>query len=239
MDTAANAIIGGGFKLDSAGKLRLNGKMVDKATAAAVESGEIMVGFDMKKLKASKAKKSVAGGKSIVEQINDISPAIGLLKVGMTAKLAMPKSVPDRKGKGGVMVKLDPKRSFVMGVVTKLNSATSAAAEWAGRVFDSASDDAGEYCYVTRMPDTETPHVRKATGVKPGTSSKSSQSLEAALAASKAHLDGKGTEGEGQQQQEGEPVDPGKAADTILDGGEVQTNGGETEVSEEAQVVKH
>jgi hypothetical protein len=235
MNTEANnGIIGGGFKIDSAGKLRLNGKMVDKATAEAVQSGSIITGFSMEDLKRSKQKKAASAGKSILEQLNEISPSIGLLKVGMTAKVPMPKGDIIRKGKGGTEKKLDPKRSFVMSIVTKLNSITAKTGEWEGRKFDSASDDAGEFMYITRMEDAAEAHVRKTTaGRKKGTTNGSKDSsLSAALEASRKHLDG----------DKGETVKPDdkdvKDAEVIMQGGEAET-GTDAPKIEDATVIKH
>jgi hypothetical protein len=231
MNTAANApVVINGFTEDKAGKLRMNGKMVANDIAEAARQGNIIVGFDMASLKVAKPKKPKEGGPTMAQQLDAIDKNIGLLKVGMTAKIAIPQKAENGK---------DPKRSFVMSVVTKLNSVTQKDHEWSGRVFDSAADDEGKFFYVTRMADTDTPHTRKSTR-KDATAStgSASQSLQAALDASRKHLG----EGEGNKSE----TDDKKAqaddhsADVILDGGKIESgkqDGGE--IIEEAQVVKH
>lgn len=223
----ADAIVAAGFKVDAAGHVRnAQGQRVKSAVAELVSGGAIIANFDPAMLRKAKARKAVTGGKSLVEMLNEISPAIGLLNPGQTAKLTMPEKVEGQK---------DPKRSFVMSIVTKLNNLTQADREWAGRVFDCLSDEDGTYFYVTRLADTDTPHKRKPGGGR-GKADASKSNLTAALDKAKSHLGG---------DAEPNPDDAKvqEVAKDAADGKEVvigQSEGGSTEtITEEAQVITH
>jgi hypothetical protein len=108
----------------------------------------ILKNFDMDALRRERAKKAARGGKDLVEALRQISPDIENLKVGDTAKIAIPEGVGLRK--------------FVMSITAKLNNLTPKEAPWAGRTFAIANDGAGNV-YVQRGKD-ETPRVVKRGG---------------------------------------------------------------------------
>ena len=188
------AIEQAGFTVDQAGKVRVGGKLVKAEVAEAAARGGIIANFDPNELRRKKVNKAAQGGKSLVEALNAISPDIALLNVGMTAKVAIPKTAEGGK---------NPLRSFMMGVVTKLNNVTQAGREWAGRKFDTLSDEDGEFAYITRLPDGE-PHVRKTPTSRSGAAAaNSSNNLAEALAGARQHLSGNSEEGKEEGQQEG------------------------------------
>lgn len=190
-----------GFSIDKAGKVREGGRLIAAAEVAQIIAGNIVGNVDFAALRKSKARKAAAGGKTLAQKLDDISPAIGLLRVGKIARLSIPKTAADGK---------DPLRAFVMGIVTKLNHITAEGGDWAGRKFDTMSDDSKEFLYVSRLPDV-TPHVRRTGGGrKPGTvtSDNSKDRLASALASSREHLNGKD---EGQQAND--------QVDAVINGG--------------------
>lgn len=161
------AIETAGFKLDTAGKVRNSeGKLVKGETVEHIIAGSIVANVNFDDLRKAKARKAAGGGTDLLTSLRAISPAIEKIQVGQTARIPMPKEKVDGK---------DPKRSFVMGVVTKLNNLTQAGREWAGRKFDTMSDPDGDFLFVARLPDGE------AVARKPGGGRKSKVALAAAL----------------------------------------------------------
>lgn len=154
--TDVNKIEAAGFKTDKNGNvITQSGHKVSKDVAEQVVQGNILSNFNLDELRKRKARAAATGSADLVSALNTISPAIALLQVGQTAKIAIPKSVAGGK---------DPKRSFIMGIVTKLNNLTQKGREWEGKVFDTLSDPEGDFAYVARLDDTDTPHVRKSGG---------------------------------------------------------------------------
>lgn len=139
-----------GFRVSNNGSvLTQNGQRVKNAVAEQIAAGVIIGNFDIDELKRRKNAKAANKGVTVnmVDELEKISPAIGLLEVGQTAQLAIP-ALPSGSEK-------DPVRSFVMQIVTKLNQLTSAGREWAGRQFDTLSSDDGSVVYVSRRLDGE------------------------------------------------------------------------------------
>ncbi len=172
-----------GFRVNAAGKImNAEGRLVSQAMAEQVVAGNMLSNFSMDELRKKKARKAATGTTDLISTLREMSPAIELLAVGQTAKIAIPK-VAAKEGK-------DPKRSFVMGITTKLNNVTMKGREWAGRVFDTASDDTGEFVYVARLPDTDAPRTRKAPSPRSAGSSQSADDrLKAAMAETAEALD--------------------------------------------------
>lgn len=216
-----------GYKLGADGKIRDGGKMVSAAMAEQIVAGNMFANFNMEDLKKKKARKAATGTVDLVAELDKIAPAIGLLKVGGTARIPVPKGDVFRKGKGGVEKKLDPLRSFVQSIVTKVNSVTQKDHPWSGRVFDIVSDDSKEFLWIARKEDTDEPHTRKTS---PGRNGSKVPSREEALAASRAHF------GEGKPSTEEKD-----ATEAVAEKGEAIQVGGdhEPEQIEEAQVVTH
>jgi hypothetical protein len=207
------AIEAAGFTVNDKNQVFENGKRVPAAMIPIIEAGRMLAAgsFDINELRKSKQKKSAQGTTDLVAELDKIDPAIGMLRVGGVAKIPMPAKGPDGK---------DPKRSFVMSIVTKLNNVTLKDKPWSGRVLEAVSDDAGEFVYVARLPDTDAPKVRKTP-----TARKPKDDLSAALERSRAHLD------------------PNAAATQVLDGEPVVIAEGEaqqpTPQQEEAIVIQH
>jgi hypothetical protein len=225
MELNKDAIEAAGFKLDAQGKIRTTaGHPVKKEVAEQIAAGAIISNFNLDDLRKKKQRAQANGGSAdLVAALGAISPAIALLNVGQTAKIPIPSSNKDGK---------DPKRAFVMGIVTKLNNLTALGREWAGRQFDSLSDPEGEYFYVTRLTDGEAKERKRGNGKK---SSDSKASLTEALAKSKEHLGGNTDT----NPEAPEVVNDPDAADAILSGDAVVIAGGQTAVMEEATVIKH
>lgn len=108
----------------------------------------IIKGFDLEALRRERARNAARSGVGLVEGLREISPDIEKLKVGETAKIAIPEGTGVRK--------------FVMGITAKLNNLTPKGGEWAGRSFDIANDGAG-HVYVQRGEDV-TPVERSRGG---------------------------------------------------------------------------
>lgn len=217
-----------GFALNSAGKVTLGGRLVASALAEQAAAGNVMANFNLADLKKTKSKGTVV---DMEDELNKISPAIALLKPSLTARVPIPKKGAEGK---------DIKRSFVMSVVTKLNSLTKHGGKWAGRTFETVSDPSGEYLYVARGEDIkpEEAPIRNTGGA--GRKREGGKTLEQALADSKAHLDGDG------KLPEGAIVAHTEGGQTALaeggEGGEpakVEQIEGGGEQQEEAIVVKH
>lgn len=167
-----------GFRINAAGKImNAEGKLVPQAVAEQVMGGSIIAGFDIEKLRKSRARQAANGNTDLVEALRKITPAIELLQIGQTAKIPMPKESANGK---------DPTRQFVMSIVTKLNNLTSLGREWAGRKFDALSDENKEFFYVTRLEDGEAKERKASTGRK---AKVASSNLEAAMASAAEKLD--------------------------------------------------
>lgn len=101
--------------------------------------GTILQNFDLDSIRKARARAAASGGVNLVDGINQISPEIGKLKVGETAKL------PIEGGKANL-------RKFVMSITAKLNNLTPKGGDWEGRQFKVVSD--GEaFVYVQRGTD--------------------------------------------------------------------------------------
>jgi hypothetical protein len=168
-----------GFKLDkNENIITMQGRKVSAELAEGIASGAVLGNFSMDDLMKKKTRASNNGTSDLVGALRKISPYIEKLAVGQTAKIKMPE--PGQDGK-------DPKRAFVMSVVTKLNNLTAKGREWAGQKFQAASDPEGQFLYVARLEDGE-PVERKTGG---GRSKKASQDkLAAATAAVETKLEG-------------------------------------------------
>lgn len=110
----------------------------------------ILKSFDMEALRRKRAaQQSRANPADNIEGLNQIAPEIARLAVGETAKVKRPEGIEMRK--------------FVMSITAKLSNLTPKGAPWAGRVYDTLSDNeegATGVVYVQRGPDGE-PKVRK------------------------------------------------------------------------------
>lgn len=219
-----------GFKVGQDGKVREGGRLIKEAEIEQVLLGNIVASVDMSKLKKDRqkaAKKTV----SLSAALDSISPAIGLLRVGKTARVPIPKDRDDGK---------DPVRAFVMGIVTKLNHITAVGGEWPGRKFDTMSDDTKSFVYISRLPDGEA-HTRRVGGgggrrkKVDGTPTTAASNLTAALAQSREHLNGAG---EAQQvQEQTDAVLNGGVAESGADG-PAATDQNPSEQQEDATIVR-
>jgi hypothetical protein len=105
----------------------------------------ILRNFDLDSIRKERARRAAAGGVNLVDAINQISPDIGKLKVGETAKLPIPNGMALRK--------------FVMSITAKLNNLTVKGADWEGHTYRTVSD--GEsHVYVQRGPDAKAADIR-------------------------------------------------------------------------------
>lgn len=200
-----------GFRFRSDNKIIDNdGHLVPQSQVDHILNGSIVSNFDMAQLRKAKARKAATGSADLVASLREIAPSIEVLKVGQTAKIAMPKTSPNGK---------DPTRQFVMSIVTKLNNLTAAGREWAGRKFDSLSDDSKSFFYVTRLPDGEAKERKSGGRTK---SNKADERLAAAIA--------------GADNPEPNTVVDTTAADNQTAGEEAPKN---HVMEEEAVIVKH
>lgn len=204
-----------GFKVGNDNKIREGGRLIAAAMYDGILAGDVFASFDMAALKKEKQQKAAKKAEvDLVAELEKISPLIGNMKQGMTIRVKIPEKGTDGK---------DPKRSFVMSIVTKLNHVTSKGRDWAGRVFEAQANPEGTYVYINRYADTDTPHERKKpTGKKAGR-----ETLAESLERARKHLDGTGSE-----EQTAEAAAEGEA---VVIG---ESNTGEI-VKEDATVVKH
>lgn len=169
------AIQAAGYTVNDQGMVFEGSKRIKNELIPHIEAGMLVANVNIEEVKAAKARQAQSGSVDLVTAITAISPVIPLLGVGQTAKVAIPAKGADGK---------DPKRSFVMGIVTKLNNLTVKGREWAGRNFDVVSDETGENVYVVRTPDGE-PRERKAPTRK---ADASKDNLNNALNKTQEHL---------------------------------------------------
>lgn len=174
-----------GFRIRNDGKImNAEGKLIAQTVAEQVAAGGIIANFDINSLRKARARQAANGNVNLVEALKGIAPQIELLAVGQTARIPMPKSSPNGK---------DPTRQFVMSIVTKLNNLTAKGREWAGRRFDSMSDETKEFFYVTRLEDGEPKERKQGTGRK---GKAATNALQTALANAAEQLDGNDSEAE-------------------------------------------
>lgn len=105
----------------------------------------ILKNFDLDSVRKERARKAASGGVNLVDAINQISPEIGNLKAGETAKLPIPSGQSLRK--------------FVMSITAKLNNLTPKGGDWEGRTFRVVSDGEANV-YVQRGEDAKGNAIR-------------------------------------------------------------------------------
>jgi hypothetical protein len=125
----------------------------------------ILKNFDMAALRAERARNAARGSVSLVEGLKQIAPEIEKLKVGETAKLAIPGFGSDENAT----------RKFVMSITAKLTNLTVRGGDWEGYQFDVASDGQGSL-YVQRGEDLKGKNIRERKARGPRAKSASNDS---------------------------------------------------------------
>lgn len=106
--------------------------------------------FDFESIRKARARRAASGGVDLATALDSISPEIGKLKAGQTAKLPV----------GGEATDKNRFRKAVMAITAKVNNITVKGAPWEGRVYRVISDGV-DSVYVQRGDDLKASAIRE------------------------------------------------------------------------------